>query len=302
MADTSEQPELHFFRNLPDGLMSRPPLCSSLQKLETSFFSLAMGRFPDALVTTASSVESAMKAALNVPPEDRITATALYIMALTQYPALSSFDAGDLKTFRETRNRIAHYGFSPSDDEVTAALLLKTGLPFLSACYKEFFDFDLFDGLVVEFGEQLRIPLDVYQLAKDIPGLPFTYCFSAFSHLIRWSVRQSLMTEWEYEVSVRAAEIGANFDSCEKRKRDLELAFGAAWFFDCPICDEIDALAVELDEHRLKEGDVVLQRAACASCGLVVGKDSAFLADALCREQIPTKRDEILRDFGLAHD
>ena len=108
------------------------------------------------------------------------------------------------------------------------------------------------------------------------------------------------MADWENEASVRADEIGARFDNCEKQKSNLELAFGAAWFFDCPICDEIDAFVCELDEGRLNARDVVLQRAACASCGLVVRKNSPFLADTLCGEQIASKRKEILREFGLA--
>src|SRR5262245_47109179 len=131
MAEESEKPELLFFRKTPDGLMSRPPLCSSLQNLESCFLMVAVGRFPHALVTAASSVESAMKAVLRLPPEDRINAAPLYKQALASYSALSSFHDHDLETFRNTRNRIAHYGFSPHDDEVTAALLLKTGLPFL---------------------------------------------------------------------------------------------------------------------------------------------------------------------------
>ena len=153
MVEISKKPELLFFRNTPDCLMSRPPLCSSLQNLESCFLMTALGRFPHALVAAASSAESAMKAALNLPPEDRIHAKPLYAQARTNYPALLSFDDDDLETFRNTRNRIAHYGFSPHDDEATATLLLKTGLPFLIACNKEFFDFDLVDGLVVEFGE-----------------------------------------------------------------------------------------------------------------------------------------------------
>jgi hypothetical protein len=259
-----------------------------------------MGRFPYALVTAASSVESAMKAALALPPEDRITATVLYAKALTQYPALSSFGDDDLKSLRDTRNRIAHYGFSPRDDEATAAILLGIGLPFMRACFKEFFDFELLDGLVEEFGEQLRIALNAYQMAKETPGFRCREYFSAIGHLIRWSVRQSLMTDSEIAAAVHADEIGANFEHCEKQKRELELAFGAAWFFDCPVCDEPDTFVCELDEGQLKEGNVVLKRAACASCGLVVRKDAPFLADALCREQVASKRQEILRDFGLA--
>jgi hypothetical protein len=56
----------------------------------------------------------------------------------------------------------------------------------------------------------------------------------------------------------------------------------------------------ELDENRLNDGEVLLRRAACASCGLVVRENIPFLADALCREQVATKREAILREFGLS--
>lgn len=298
MSEADERPDLHFFRTTPDRLMSRPPLCSSLQNLESCFFMIALGRFPHALVICASSVESAMKSVLNILPGQFMNAEKLFVQAANAYPALQTFDSGSLDTFRFTRNRIVHYGFSPRDDEETATLLLKIGLPFLSACYREFFNFDHLSGLVVEFGEQLRIALEVYQKTKDIPDIRYSFCFSAFAHLIRWSVRQSLMADWENDASVRADEIGAKFKSCERQKNALERIFGAAWFFDCPICDDIGTFVCELDADRLDDRAVVLKRAACASCGLVV-PNIPFLADALVGEEVARKRTEILRDFGI---
>ena len=154
------------------------------------------------------------------------------------------------------------------------------------------------NGLRVEFGKQLRIALEVYQRAKNIPGIRNSFYFLAFGHLIGWSVRQSLMADWENVASVRADEMGAKFESGEKQKNALERAFGAAWFFDCPICDDIGTFVCELDEDRLDDRVVVLKRAACANCGLVV-RDIPFLADALVSEEVATKRTEILRDFGI---
>ena len=107
------------------------------------------------------------------------------------------------------------------------------------------------------------------------------------------------MADWENDASVRADEIGAKFESCEKQKDALERAFGAAWFFDCPICDDIGTFVCELDEDRLNDHVVVLKRAACANCGLIV-RNIPFLADALVSEELSTKRTEILRDFGIA--
>ena len=216
------------------------------------------------------------------------------------HPALLSFPQEQLESFRFTRNRIVHYGFSPRADEEPAILLVETGFRFLSACYKEFFNFDLRDGLVTEVGDQFAIALDVYERAKDIPGLHFSYCFSAFGHLIRWGVRQSLMADWENQASVHAEETGGKFERCEKRKDELERVLGAAWVFACPICDDVDTFVCELDEDSLNDRIVSLKRGECANCGLVVPKAGPFLADALCMQQITDKREEILRGFGIA--
>ena len=136
-----------------------------------------------------------MKSVLSVSEESRISAENLFAEAMKVHTALTSFDKGELESFRWTRNRIVHYGFSPRDDEETAVLLLKTGLRFTILCYREFFNFDLLTGLAAEFGQHLGIALDVYQRAKGIPGLQLSYCFLAFGKLVRWSVRESLMAD-----------------------------------------------------------------------------------------------------------
>ena len=106
------------------------------------------------------------------------------------------------------------------------------------------------------------------------------------------------MADWENDASVLADEIGTKFESCEKQRRALEHVFGAAWFFDCPICDDIGTFVCELDEDRLDDRIVALKRAACANCGLVV-RNIPFLADELVSEEIARKRAEILQDFGI---
>jgi hypothetical protein len=292
-------PELTFLRATPQNLMSRPPLASSLQNTESSFFLIALGRFPHALVTCGSAIESAMKSVLAIDSEKFINADKLYKTASSRYSALSAFDLSELETFRFSRNRIVHYGFSPRDDEETARLLLRTGYPFLMACYKEFFGFDLVDGLLVEFGEQFNIALDVYTKAKDLPQLNVSYCFRAFGHLVRWSIRQSLMPGWENDASIHADENGLKFDHCEKQKWKLGMTFRASWNFDCPICDDISTFVCELDEDCLDDHVISLKRGACPSCSLVVPHGCPYLVDALCREQIAAKRDEILQGYGI---
>ena len=300
MPSSDDSPDLQFFQATPDSLMSRPPLCSSLQNIEATFFLIALKRFPNAFVMSASAVESAMKSVLNVPADKFINAEDLFAKSISLYPALSSFDPDELKDFRFTRNRIVHYGFTPRDDDVTATLLLQTGIPFLSACYKEFFKFDLRLGLAAEFGEQLGIALDVYANAKHLSGLHYSYCFRAFGHLIRRGINWPLMAGWEQHAALDAQRVGLKFDYCEKQKHELERKFGSAWDFDCPICDDILTFVCELDDASLLNAHVIaLKRGACPSCGFVVPMECPFLVDALCRKQIMEKRDEILRAFGI---
>ena len=300
-SDSTERPMLHFLRATPEQLMSRPPLCSSLQSVESSFMLVALDRFPHALVTCASAIESSMKSVLGYPPENRIHAERLYAKVRKRYPGLDSFDERDLEDFRLKRNEIAHYGFSPRDDEPTATLLLKTGFPFLTACYSEFFGFDLVDGLAIEFGDNFKIALNVYKKTKEIPGLRFSRCFSAFSHLIRWSLRQSIMAEWENDAVTHAESRGLAFEISEEKKSEFERIFGTTWNFDCPICRGVDTFVCELDEERLATHTITLKRAACGHCDLAVD-EIPFLADALVGSEIDTKRTDILHDYGLLHE
>ena len=296
--DPTERPHLNFFRATPECLLSRPPLCSSLQNLESSFMLIALGRFPHALVTCASSIEGAMKAVLNISPQKFINAAELYAEARAAYCGLESFDECDLEHLRFTRNRIVHYGFSTKDDEGAAEILLNTGFPFVRACYLKFFDFDLLDGLVVEYAQQLDIALNTFQRIERTRGAASSLCFTAFSHLIRWSLRESLMAHWERDSIAQGERRGVAVESSERRKGELESILGATWTFDCPICDDVDTLVCELDEAQLERKTVTLIRGACASCDLVV-REMPFLADALVGTQIETKRMDILREYGL---
>jgi hypothetical protein len=211
---TAHSVALRFFRSWPESLTSCPALHSSLQSLETSFILLAMGRFPHALVSCASAHQGVLKLAPNLRSSHSSKAVDLYARAVALYPSLAKFDTADLDAFRRARNKYVHEGFTDDDNAVAAELLLKVGFPFLRACYDEFYEFDFVDALVAELGEQLRISLDVYQMARNIQGLSCGYCFSAFGHLIQWSAGQSQLADWEHEASTYADETGVKYERC----------------------------------------------------------------------------------------
>ena len=238
-----------------------------------------------------------MKAFWAIPSEEFVRVRRLYHRARAEFARLRSFDNRDLCHFLDTRNEFVHYGFTPQDDENAAELLLKTGIPFARACYKSFFDFDLRHGLVTGVAKHLEVSLVTYRDARTHVNVQLSRCFGALAHHIRWSLRGSLMSDWERYAVARAEEQGVAFESTEAQKDELASAFGASWPFDCPVCDEIDALVCELDESRMKDCTITLKRAACVNCSLLV-VEIPFLADALVGMQIEERRTDILHEYG----
>ena len=166
-----------------------------MQSLESCFYLISLNRYPHALVNCSSSIESALKAKFAEKEE-------LYKLikrAMALMPGL--FDDEDLRTLRQTRNNIVHFGFSPKDDEHTARLLLQIGIPFLNKCYEVFFNFTLESGLLPEVSGQLKIASDVYAMAKNVKGQSVEYCFRALGHMIRRGMKDSVQSEAEFAVA-----------------------------------------------------------------------------------------------------
>jgi hypothetical protein len=109
--------------------------------------------------------------------------------------------------------------------------------------------------------------------------------------------KHQFLAKWENEMSIHSEETGAKFDHCYKRKSELEHAFGAAWIFDCFICQDLNTFMCKLDGGRLNDSVIELRRAECANCGFVVPKSSSLLANALRRSQIAEEWG-VLREFG----
>lgn len=297
MNNKEQEPTLYFFRTKPENMISFPPLASSLQSLESSFFLIALERYPHAHIACASAIESALKAGLKKSPKDWGGLKQLTDQARSR--GLRSSELEPLKNFRDLRNEMMHHGFSPKDNVKTAASLLEDGFRYLAECYKEFFNFDLYDGLLVEFAAQLAVAEEVYSKAKEIPELDLTYCFRAFGHLLRWSIKDSLMAHWEFQSALDADEWGGKFDACQELKDKLERRLDPPAFLDCPICDEPESLVCQLDDDKLDDGEISVKQAQCVNCGLTVPLSCPYLADVLCRKQIEEKREEILQDYGI---
>ena len=300
-----EEPKLLFFRETPEDLLTRPPLASSLQHLETSFLLIALKRYPHALVSCTSAIESALKAAFNTTREPSLRK--LLHQAIKLFPPDADFEKSEINDFLEKRNEIIHYGFSPKDDEISAILLLKTGYRLIEQCYQTFFHFHLkrsserYGGLFHDVDNQLDISRKVYLKAKDEPGLNLTYCFIAFAHQINWSIRHWMLSDWQKDLLDSEAKSGCEgWDFKHKHKEELEYKiFNASWEFDCPICNSPESFICELDVDELEKGRIRLKRGVCVNCSLKIFMDCPFLSDELCGDQFDEVRPKILKEYGI---
>jgi len=303
-----EEPKLIFFRERPKDLLTHPPLASSLQHLETSFLLIALWRYPHALVSCASAIESALKAAFKIGQEGNIDFQQLLDRARKKFPTDADFDPSDLDEFRIKRNEIIHYGFSPKDDEISAVLLLKTGHRLIEQCYQTFFQFPLrqrgekYGGLVPDLDRQLDISRKVYLKAKAETGLNLTYCFIAFAHQIRWGIQRWMMSDSQQNVLDSESESGwGSWKFQHKQKEELSWrGLHATWRFDCPVCGNSKSFLCELDNEELHKGEVALKRGVCVKCNLVIPENCPFLADELCADQLYEEWPKILKELGLA--
>jgi hypothetical protein len=300
MIDSVDAPRLYFFRHTPKDLLARPPLASSLQSFESCLFLIALERYPHAFTACVFSIESALKAAFAQPSKGGDSLQKLLEKARDQSSSLGTFSKDGLDGMRQTRNRIVHYGFNLKDDRHTTTLLLSTGIPFLRACYESFFDFVLDDALLIEFGNQLRIAGEVFEKFKLRSDLNPVYCLHVLGHLLRWSVKDSLISHWEAEAVRTADEDGAKIETIFGQKEKVERLLDPSWAFDCPICGGLETFVCELVNDDLDKKQISLLRAVCVECGLNVPRGCPFLADALCREQADEKRDQILYEFGIS--
>lgn len=300
------KPKLIFFRDTPKDMITRPPLASSLQHLETSFLLIAIGRYPDALVTCGSAIESSIKAAINASPDDHLDFRRLIKEAEKQFPSFTSISRGDIKNLREKRNEIIHYGFSPKDDDISAMFLLKTGYILIEQCYKSFFQFSLHGegdtsgGLDTGIDHHLRIARKVYKKAEKKRGLNLRYCFIGFAHTIRWGIQHWMMSDWQKDLLDSNEEsAGTSWELQDKQKNELRDIFDVSWDFECPVCGESDSFICEIDGNKLNNREVFLKRGACAHCNFVIPENCPFLADELCAEQLNQAKLRILDDYGI---
>ena len=295
---TIQEPTLLFLRHRPEGWGANSSIASSMQSLESSFFLIALGRYPHALSVCASAIESCLQAA-DIDAKERDGFQNLVKKAKRRSPAIESFGEESLDLFRETRNRITHRGFSPQDDSESVGLYLEMGLPFLSLCYREFHAFNLMGGLLVEYVDHINVAQKVCALAKATPSLDISYSLNSFSHLVRWCFKRNFSAGWAIDSLVHSEEVGGKFEHMYAEKQELERLFGVSYSFDCPVCGDIESVVAELDAGALNLKEVKPVRMACSNCGFVVSNSQPHLSQVLLEKQVAGLREKILKEYGV---
>ena len=292
------EPTILFFRHRPKALVNSAALASSIQSLETSFFLIALRRFPHALATCTTAIETAIQAS-DAGARDRDSLQILVKKAKANSKLIDEFSDEYLSRFRKMRNRIIHRGFTPKDDSETSSLLLEVGFPFLILCYSELHSFDIKQGLLPEYSEQLGIATRVHAQAKELSELDLSYCWNGFGHLIRWCFKRNFSSAWEVNALTNSEETGRAFQKIERVRYNLECVFDAHWLFDCPICDDIRTVVCEIEANMLETLKVVPLRMACTRCEFVVSDSQPFLCGILLEQQMAAAQPRILEEHGI---
>jgi hypothetical protein len=312
-------PELIFFRERPAGWLENPPLPGALQAFETSLLALALGRFPTALVLCVSSLEALLKSHLRpVPTEEKPKVPSRYLRDLwaevaQANPRVASFPTSQVEKLIHKRNRMAHYGHAPTDNPACAELLLDVGYPLFTAILADCFRFHLdwravqpdardilaltenqreCCGLLADAAKHWRSAFQLRAM-KSVPALA---CFHGLMHYIRRYIQPTFTSRVEEAVSDAASEHGLQFEIRQKQLRKVSSLFSHCWLSDCPYCDEIQSLALDLC-FSATEQKVGVRRARCVSCDFSLPEIEG-LGSVLFSEQLAKDLPRILQEYG----
>jgi hypothetical protein len=319
MKTSIESLGLSFFRTVPEGAESLPPLLSSLQSLETCFYMIALGRYPAALIACASAWESLLRAHYRIPAQDEVRFSELLEWFRKERSRFSNVGAEQVREFREARNRMIHAGFSPKDDGYSVQLLLSIGFPYLFDLHREGFDvyfdwrhaqpgakdfLELMDNpkadrcvLIPDFADSLIDAIATWSRYREDSALVLSPL-----HLLPFRQRVIDGLAPSFRSRSESAAINATytgkFDKAYTAildsKESLLSYFSEAWDFECPFCSgESDPFIGEFDDEAMDQGQLRLRRGACASCGNSAPAGAAPLINYWLRAQLKEKEDQI---------
>lgn len=296
MTREDSAPYLICFRRTPDNWLEVPPLASSLQTLETAFMLIMLGRFPSALISWVSATESVLKAAFKIKQSDIVDLKNLVLRACENSQEIS-LRKKDFDKLRHARNRMIHYGISPRDDAESARYLLFTGINFISLCYKQFFGYDLIDGLLYWIADPIKVAIETFNKTSRL-NIDHSYCFIPLFSSFRIYMQPTFKPEWEYDALEKCENNGIAYEHIANKAKEIESKFIDSWKFWCPVCNDSHLIA-EIDGSSLDGRVIRLNRVVCCKCDLVIPSGCPELANVLLREEIAKEREAILKDYGL---
>ena len=270
---SDNEPILIFFRNRPSNLLARPPLASSMQSLETVFILLSQFRYPHALVSINSAIEGAIKSFPNRKKKKGNDFKSL----LNTVPPSASKNIADFpdelaKELRKARNDIAHYGFSPKDDNKSIDLIFRIGLPLLEICYKDLHQINLRHSLHQKISDWLGISRQIWEAANKIAPDDKKYLLRGFQFVIRRELSDDFISDAEFHAINQYSDV--LYDHIEERKQQIEREWSAYWEIDCPVCGGNELLFVKLDFGDTDTSPLAAEKALCASCDFYIEPQS----------------------------
>jgi transcription elongation factor Elf1 len=289
---------LHFFRSLPSDPASQAALLSSMQSVETSFFLIALSRFPHALTACVSAIEYAIRESLSKVGR-KPTLQHILEQLRNRSAKAARIPAINLNRLRVFRNQLTHQGFRENDDSESTSLYIDVAFPLLEATYQDLYSFDLRDSLLQDFLELLEIAEAVHKRAKLLPDCDVSYCLNPFGHLVRLSFKESFSADWELDVLSTAEQTGEKWEKSHKMKQHLEYKFNAPWIFNCPVCKEVESVVCELDINELELRNVIPNKMICTACQFVARESHHFISKALLKNQADDACIQIFEEYGI---
>lgn len=264
---------------------------SSLQHLESALLLLGLWRYPAALVSCVSAIETAIVAGANELAGKNIWQL---FKGARERGGLSDLSDADQKHLIDARNSIVHRGFSPRDDEDSARLLVRSALPSLWSSYSALLALDLPRALLEGLARQLTLVQRA--VSDDRPTSPTRYrdTVIALRHYVAWTVDHRLRPDWLDRILEEADWGGQKWAEQNSRKRSLS---GEWWWFNCDVCEDYETFGCRFAEG-VDRGPLEFDEALCVSCGLAVPARAAFLTNLLVEDQVRSQRTAILTQIG----
>ena len=182
---------------------------------------------------------------------------------------------------------------------MSVTLFLTASLPLLASSYKTFHRFDLHDSLLPQFADHLAVAADSHTLAVEHRHDDVAFCLNSFVQLLRYVQKFNFATAWELQSITKAEEIGIAFEHKIKERVALQNALDPHWEFDCPVCEDPDAVVCELD---LGSVPIIAKRAGCTNCGFVIVEGEELLSRVLFARQLAREETKINREYGLQRE